>query len=1030
MKRTLTLATTRVLFATTRALITGLLLCTMAFTAVAADMKFRRLDARDGLSNTQVNSIFRDSRGYVWIATPYGLNRYDGYRIHTYYSQANDTTTLLRNSIDDVQQDGMGRLWLRHGPLYSLFDPVSETCNRHPERWLHEQGVKGAIERLYIDRRKNFWVKTYDEGMFFLNPRTRQVHRFTFGPGSQQVGTDFGVSDFAEHGNSLLMISNNGDIVSFHTLQPRISWKSSRLQRQGAPRNAAYTLHVDVQQNIWTLTDGGAYVFLRQEGRWVHSSVEVLHRLGIADTPRELLVWDAVTDRHGQLWLATDHEGLCVVDFKNHRLQQYKSIKNDETTISDNTLRCIYRDQLDRMWIATYMNGVSYYSDSQFNFRHVNLGNVNTVCVDHQGIYWAGSNDHGILRYNPFTGECTVFDKANSQLGSDIIVSSLAATDGTLWFGTYEGGLIHYQQGRFTTYRATGDPNGLVTNSVWAISEDADGNVWIGTLGGGLQRIDQQTGRFITLRQENSKLPSNYISSIQLLPDGRLLVGHTEFYSLVNPKTMSVDNYRFEEQHSDITFTPASNVVYQDSRNLVWQGAPSGATVCDPKTARCYLLDAKSGLVGSTVYGIVEDDHHVVWVVTQHGVSSVVPQSQPDGSWHFLVRSYNNRDGLQDGPFNQRSVILAPDGHIVVGGHEGLDIINPQKLRSHRPVAERPLLSGLRVMDRRVNAQTDRLSLTASDNQFTIFLSTNSGEVHNRTRFAYRLLGLSDQWRYTDDAAPDITYMGLAPGRYTFCARLLATDGTMGTDEVRLAVSVSAPWYRSWWMNIFYLALTVLLFYWFYRRAKDKLRLERLKLEQENSHRLGELRQKFAESINADLRQPFQNVFESLNEIMERETDEQRYEKQQQVFSHVEELLDAVSKLGAVGQEHSRLNPEVRELEIVSLDEKLVKGATDYVEGNLDNADITVETMAEALGMSRVHLYKRLTAITGMSPSEFIRQIRLRHAEQLLSRSQLTVAEVAYKVGFNNPRYLSKYFKEQYGVMPSEYKGKLNNTKQ
>jgi AraC-like DNA-binding protein len=365
-----------------------------------------------------------------------------------------------------------------------------------------------------------------------------------------------------------------------------------------------------------------------------------------------------------------------------------------------------------------------------------------------------------------------------------------------------------------------------------------------------------------------------------------------------------------------------------------------------------------------------------------------------------------------------------------VGGHEGLDIINPQKLRSHRPVAERPLLSGLRVMDRRVNTQTDRLSLTASDNQFTIFLSTNSGEVHNRTRFAYRLLGLSDQWRYTDDATPDITYMGLAPGRYTFCARLLATDGTMGTDEVRLAVSVSAPWYRSWWMNIFYLALTVLLFYWFYRRAKDKLRLERLKLEQENKHRLGELRQKFAESINADLRLPFQNVFESLNEIMERETDEQRYEKQQQVFSHVEQLLEEVSKLGAVGQERNRLNPEVRELEIVSLDEKLVKGATNYVEGNLDNADITVETMAEALGMSRVHLYKRLTAITGMSPSEFIRQIRLRHAEQLLSRSQLTVAEVAYRVGFNNPRYLSKYFKEQYGVMPSEYKGKLNSTKQ
>jgi AraC-like DNA-binding protein len=97
------------------------------------------------------------------------------------------------------------------------------------------------------------------------------------------------------------------------------------------------------------------------------------------------------------------------------------------------------------------------------------------------------------------------------------------------------------------------------------------------------------------------------------------------------------------------------------------------------------------------------------------------------------------------------------------------------------------------------------------------------------------------------------------------------------------------------------------------------------------------------------------------------------------------------------------------------------------VERNLDNADISVETMAEELGMSRVHLYKKLTAITDLTPSEFIRQIRLRHAEQLLSKSQLTVAEVAYKVGFNNPRYLSKYFKEMYGVMPSEYKNRNKN---
>ena len=148
-------------------------------------MKFRRLDARDGLSNTQANCIFRDSRGLVWIGTSFGLNRYDGYRIKTYYSHTNDSTTMPMNYVDDVMEDGEGRLWVRHSVEYSIFDPRTETFDRHPERWLHDRGVKGAIERIFIDRNKHFWVKTYDEGFWFLDDETGRVRQFHFGNGPQ-----------------------------------------------------------------------------------------------------------------------------------------------------------------------------------------------------------------------------------------------------------------------------------------------------------------------------------------------------------------------------------------------------------------------------------------------------------------------------------------------------------------------------------------------------------------------------------------------------------------------------------------------------------------------------------------------------------------------------------------------------------------------------------------------------------------------------------------------------------------------------
>ena len=122
------------------------------------------------------------------------------------------------------------------------------------------------------------------------------------------------------------------------------------------------------------------------------------------------------------------------------------------------------------------------------------------------------------------------------------------------------------------------------------------------------------------------------------------------------------------------------------------------------------------------------------------------------------------------------------------------------------------------------------------------------------------------------------------------------------------------------------------------------------------------------------------------------------------------------------GPKNNLIEPKIKQVEITSMDEEMVRNATTYVEDNLDNTDISVETLSASLGMSRVQLYKRLLSVTGLTPSEFIRNIRLRHAEVLLRQSQRSVSEIAYQVGFNNPRYFSRYFADMYGVTPSQYK--------
>ena len=107
---------------------------------------------------------------------------------------------------------------------------------------------------------------------------------------------------------------------------------------------------------------------------------------------------------------------------------------------------------------------------------------------------------------------------------------------------------------------------------------------------------------------------------------------------------------------------------------------------------------------------------------------------------------------------------------------------------------------------------------------------------------------------------------------------------------------------------------------------------------------------------------------------------------------------------------------------MVSVDRKFVDKVTAFIEEHIVESELSVEQMAEAMGMSRANIYRRMVAATGHTPSEFIKIVRLRHAERLLMQSGLTVSEICYEVGFTSPRYFSKCYKDFYGYVPSKAK--------
>ena len=343
--------------------------------------------------------------------------------------------------------------------------------------------------------------------------------------------------------------------------------------------------------------------------------------------------------------------------------------------------------------------------------------------------------------------------------------------------------------------------------------------------------------------------------------------------------------------------TNTTNYVIEDSRGIIWQGSTSGLTVYDPKTKFITMLDMTNGLYGSTINSIIEDKKHNIWAVTDHGVSNIVPIKQEDGTWQFNIRSYNSRDGLQKAVYNQRSTFLTRDGKVLVGGQGGLDIIDPAKLMDERN-EEHVVFSGLQIFDKDIAVGQEfdgrvildealdvcrELSLKFND-QFTIQLATSEVSVKNNKQFAYKLEGFNENWVKTSELNPNITFNSLRAGSYTLCVRILKEDGTFGSEESQLEITIRPPLYRTRWMVLLYMIMiAAVAFFWrkrFLKKQHERMEMERLRRDTEKKQWMSEMRKQMQEEMRLFKEKEGKVYVPDENGIVEPVEEEEAMERQ------------------------------------------------------------------------------------------------------------------------------------------------------
>lgn len=929
-----------------RLLLLALWVWTACFPVGSHDYLFKHIEVQDGLSNNQVNAIYKDSRGFMWFGTASGLNRYDGYDIRVYRSRQGDRKSLPDSYVEDIQEDAAGNLWIRTGGGYAVYDPASDSFDRDMERRMGNIGITGAPSLVYVDKEKTFWISAYGGGVYrYKEGQGRAVP--VEGMGGLTAGTE--VSDMKECREGILAVLNNGMLACIDKEKRRVGWTNPGIAEDcRGVRNAHFDLYADRDGRVWVSS---------MEGMWIY---DLSRKVWARRTPRTdsyNAVRAVAQDKYGCIWVGRDHDGIELTEPGGRKIHLASDPDNGRT-LSNNTITALYEDEVGTMWVGTYKKGVSFYNESIFKFGFAGIGDINCVEDGGGGIVWLGTNDKGLVRWNSVTGERTFFSHTTSprSVSSDVIVCLLRGSDGKLWVGTFFGGLDCYDGTGFASYRK-GDGNSLVSDNVWALAEDADKNIWIGTLGGGLQRLDVRTGTFTTYSTGNSALVSDYISSLCVSHDGNLVIGTSSGMAFMDLRTGEITKFAgtkpgkakpseksAKERGDDSGFAPHDfsgksvavgqgggelvsglalrdlssqniNQVYEDSRGLLWIATREGLDVYDKERDELYEVPVGSTLYGLPVSGVTEDENKSIWVSTGGELINVAAAGRgKEGRPVFRLHTYNDKDGLQSCGFNLRSLERLHTGEIVVGGLYGLNRFRPSD-RKYNRTPPKVMFTGFRlfnedvevgrkyagrvILKKSLNA-VGEVVLAYKQNVFTVLFASDNYVLPEKTRYSYKLEGFDGGWLTSLSDMHRVTYTNLDPDTYTLRVKATNSDG-YGGGEASLKIVILPPFWMTPWAYFVYALLIAGTVCFSIRavqhRERNKFRMRRIEEDAKKKEELNQMKFRFFTNVSHDLRTPLTLIMSPMEIMMKEVADEKLRDKLRLMYRNAQRLLNLVNQL-------------------------------------------------------------------------------------------------------------------------------------
>lgn len=855
-----------------------------------------------GLASNYAYQIIQDKKGFIWIGTEEGLNKFDGKNFTEFTTKAG-RYSMSHNRAQTVMLAPDGNIWVGTSDGINIYDYKSDSIIQVKTNTSPLKLIYNDITFLTTSKNnKTTWIGTYGNGIHYYNWDKKVVAKFNL-PNIPGVKEPLLVMNILEDDNKRLWIGTQNNGLYKYDLEHR-KFEHCQLKEQNLFVQAIYQ---DSYRRLWIGTNKGCYIY--NETTDLFDSVNYPEGL----SANSINVFRE--DHHGKLWIGTD---LFLMNFSARSFSKtekfaYQTYSHGESSFTLNcpSISSILVDRDNNIWIGTVWGGVNMMQGVQSKFKlykqepdipfSLPKTPITGICKDIDGNILLSTNTKGIYKMNSATLEFRKFTTSKNYTGYDF-QTILNDNEGKIWLGTFKNGVLVMDKNGAEKIHFTYNPldvNSLPDNDVRCLYQSKNHNIWVATQKG-IAVINSHTLKVEHVIHLNN---NTGIRVIKEDADGLIWFGtYGGGVATYNPLTKQLNN----------SPTPFNLTIVYDifiNKDNVWFATHGqGVFLYVKSTRKGYRYSELEGLPTNFVRSILSDKNGYIWVGTPKGISKINPKTHE-------IQNFTTQDGLQPQGFYERSVYISPEGQMYFGGYVGLNVFNPQNVTKNDrcpPV----IFTKLSVFNQTISPSNkknkksplkeniniaDKIKLNYDQSVFSIeFIGLNYNALQ-KIQYAYLLKGADSKWNNLGNQN-SITFRNLSPGSYVLQVKASSPDGVWSDENIAsITIIIKPPFWKSWWASMIYTLIlgVILYFVWQYTslkiKSENELKIERAKLEKEEE--LHQEKLQFFTNISHEFRTPLTLIIGPLEKLQAEETNEIKKSNIKLMSRNARRLLVMVNQL-------------------------------------------------------------------------------------------------------------------------------------